>query len=184
MLPSLEKMMATRGYNLLKSEDVPSVADDDLRGRQGKARELAGRVKPLAIWLFILISVGANFVFLIKSGQQTDIGRSPFSESSQSYYLRRSHNVQGGLGYDTPTVFRSPTDWWGDNESLADELWEHIDTSPMAIALTDEYARSHDLPIASRFPWDDDKGTYFIKAFHQLHCLVSILIPLRNLKLY
>ena len=45
----------------------------------------------------------------------------------------------------------------------------------MAVALTDEYAESHGLPIADRFPWDDDKGLYFIKAFHQLHCLVSFL---------
>lgn len=145
--------MATRGYKLLKSEDVPSLTDDDLHGRQSTKRELAGRVEPLAIWLFILISVGANFVFLIKSGQQTDIGRSPFSESSQSYSLQRSHKVQGGLGYDTPTVFRSPTDWWGDNESLAEELWEHIDTSPMAIALTDDYARSHDRPGQHQTPF-------------------------------
>ena len=128
--------------------------------------------------------MGANSVFLIKSGQQTDIGRSPFSESSQSCYLQRSHKVQGDLAYDTPTVFRSPTDWWGDNESLAEELWEHIDTNPMAIPLTDDCAGSHDLPIASRIPWNNDKGTYFVKAFHQLHCLVSFLTPLRTVDFY
>ena len=80
---------------------------------------------------------------------------------------------EGGLGYDTPTIYRAETDWWGENETLSNELWENLDTSPMGIALTDDYAKRHGIPIASRFPWDDAKGTYFVKAFHQLHCLVS-----------
>lgn len=48
----------------------------------------------------------------------------------------------------------------------------------MAIALADDRARSHDLPTASRFPGDNDKGTYFIKTFHPLHCLSIFLNPI------
>ena len=82
MFQLLEKSMATRGYDLVRSQDVPSLADDDLHGRRGKRFELVGRVKPLGFWLFMLISMGANIGFLIKSKQQSDIGRSPFSKSS------------------------------------------------------------------------------------------------------
>ena len=92
------------------------------------------------------------------------------------YYLQQSHRIRGGLGYDTPTIYRARTEWWSENETLANELWDNLDTSPMALALSDDYAKTHNLPLASRFPWDDEKGTYFVKAFHQLHCLVSLLL--------
>lgn len=84
--------------------------------------------------------------------------------------------MAGGLGYDTPTVYRSHTDYWSNNEAMANELWNSIDTSPVGIALIDAYAEERGLPIASRFPWDGTKGTYFIKVFHQLHCLVLVLL--------
>ena len=74
--------MATRGYNPLGSEDGHSPADDDLYGRQSKKIKLVSRIKPLAFWLFILISVWTNFILLIKSEQQSDNGRLPFSKSS------------------------------------------------------------------------------------------------------
>ena len=73
--------MATRGYDLVRSEDVPSIADDDFHDRKDCLNEIVRRVKPLAFWLFVLISVGANFILLIKSGQQSDVGHSPFSKS-------------------------------------------------------------------------------------------------------
>jgi hypothetical protein len=42
------------------------------------------------------------------------------------------------------------------------------------VQFSDEYAREHDLPRSARFPWDDSKGVYFIKALHEIHCLVSV----------
>ena len=69
-------------------------------------------------------------------------------------------------------IYRSHTDYWGENITLADELWESLDTNPVAVALSDEYARGHGLPESARFPWDDEKGLYFIKAIHDLHCIV------------
>ena len=29
----------------------------------------------------------------------------------------------GGLVFDTPVIYKSSTDYWGDNDTLADELW-------------------------------------------------------------
>ena len=81
--------------------------------------------------------------------------------------------LTGGVAYDVPNVYQSHTDWWGENETLADELWEGIDVSPLTVALTDEWASEHGLERSeSRFPWDDSKGLYYLKAFHGLHCLV------------
>ena len=79
----------------------------------------------------------------------------------------------GGLKFDTPTVYRTPSEYWGNNETLSDELWEALDTSPIAVALDDGWVEKHNLPKGTRFPWDHSKGMYFIKAFHQMHCLVS-----------
>jgi hypothetical protein len=69
-------------------------------------------------------------------------------------------------------VYHAHSDYWGENETLANGMWEAIDTNPIAVALDNEWARQHGLPEAGPFPWDNSKGTYFVKAFHQLHCLV------------
>ncbi len=86
--------MAARGYKVVGSEDAPSLADDDIHGRQGKKIKLMSRVKPLAFWLFILISVGMNFILLIKSEHRSDIGRSPFSKSSAPSFTKISQSIR------------------------------------------------------------------------------------------
>ena len=82
-----------------------------------------------------------------------------------------------GLSLDTPSTHYHHTDYWSTNQTLADELWESIDTDPMVVALSDDFADAHDLPRSDRFPWDETKGRYFVKVFHQLHCLVKFLVP-------
>lgn len=76
------------------------------------------------------------------------------------------------MGYDHPIVYQPHSDYSSNNDTLADSLWEALDTSPIIVALTDDYAHEHNLDISARFPWDDTKGIYHIKAFHHLHCLV------------
>ena len=79
----------------------------------------------------------------------------------------------GGLGYDHPVEYKIHTDYSGSNTTLSDELWEAIDSSPVVVALSDSYAAEHNLEKSARFPWDDEKGIYHVKAFHHLHCLVG-----------
>ena len=50
-----------------------------------------------------------------------------------------------------------------------------MDSSPIIVALTDDYALKHNLDLSARFPWDDNKGIYHVKVFHHLHCLVRPL---------
>lgn len=77
---------------------------------------------------------------------------------------------------DTPRVNEPKNDYWGENETLADELWNQLNTDAVAVQFSDEYAREHQLPKSARFPWDDSKGIYFIKALHELHCLVCLAL--------
>lgn len=64
---------------------------------------------------------------------------------------------EGHLPFDSPTTYQAFTDYWGDNETVSDQLWEELDANPVAIALTDTYATQHGLPLSARFPWDDEK---------------------------
>ena len=79
-----------------------------------------------------------------------------------------------GLTYDTPTTYQNYTDYMSSDQAKADDLWASIDTSPMVVALRDDWAVEHDLPLSIfRFPWDQDsKGLYYLKVYHGLHCLV------------
>jgi hypothetical protein len=61
----------------------------------------------------------------------------------------------------------------GGNETSVDEYWESLDTGAIVVALDHEYTDNHGLARSVPFPWDDEKGLYHIKAFHQLHCLVK-----------
>ena len=68
--------------------------------------------------------------------------------------------------YHSSSVFSSA------NNTEADKYWDALNTQPIAVALSDEYARVNGLTPAARFPWDDGMGLYYIKGFHDLHCLV------------
>lgn len=84
----------------------------------------------------------------------------------------------GGLGYKTPTPYRIHTEFSSHNRTVADSLWEALDSSPIVVALSDTYAQAHGLDLSARFPWDDAKGIYHIKAFHHMHCLVRTTVSL------
>ena len=80
--------------------------------------------------------------------------------------------IPGGLPHDVPTAYHDHTDYWGDNDTLSDYLWESLDTSPIAVAFTHNYAAKKNLPKSAGFPWDTAKSVYFLKVYHQIHCLV------------
>lgn len=134
-------------------------------------RQFRPSLSTAALWSFLAVSLTANFfgaVFLL-------YGWNPFarlSGSSESGLLPAS--TYSGLALDTPVLYEHNTPYWGTNQTLADELWESIDTDPMVVALSDDWAVSHGLDVSARWPWDRSKGRYFLKMFHQLHCLKYI----------
>lgn len=89
-----------------------------------------------------------------------------------------NNTPKAGLAYDTPTEYKYHNEWWGENRSRADELWESLSTDQLVIAPTTEWIdqmglqRSADYKSA-RLPWDQSRGLHFVKVFHQIHCLVS-----------
>ena len=136
------------------------------------------RFRRLTLSLLVL-SLLANVLLLYKNASlqhAPDLGRSKYSNVAR-YSLTpfdiSSNATSGGLGYDYPVEYEIHTDYSGSNSTLADQLWEAIDSSPIVVALTDEWATAHDLETSARFPWDDAKGIYHVKAFHHLHCLVG-----------
>ncbi|KAJ4293062.1 hypothetical protein N0V90_008344 [Kalmusia sp. IMI 367209] len=84
----------------------------------------------------------------------------------------KDHLITTGLAYDTPKTYESN---WGKNETEANRYWDSLDASPVVIALTyKEAAEKYGLGPSAPFPWDNEKGLYYIKAFHHLHCLKII----------
>lgn len=132
--------------------------------RRRRTLDLQHRGFVITLLFFTLVSFTINVIFVFREFSKTSL---PSSCSGRSAYT--------GLSLDTPSTHFHHTDYWGSNQTLADQLWENIDTNPMVVALTDAFADAHDLPRSDRFPWDKSKGRYFIKVFHQLHCLVSIV---------
>jgi len=140
------------------------------------------RRQSLTKWLsrswYLIIGVSIIFISTIINAYLFFENRS----LQDTQYLGRSRFT--GLGYDTPVAYHTRTEWWGDNHTRADELWDGIDISPLTVALTDEWALDHDLTVSeSRFPWDKQKGLYYLKVFHQLHCLKIMRKAWRDIEL-
>jgi hypothetical protein len=130
--------------------------------------------RPVIVVVLLCISIvssAINIYLLSALSHQAHVR----AEEARIYPLSslQGKSAYTGLSLDTPSIHYHHTDFWSSNETLADELWEGIDTDPMVVALTDDFADAHSLPRSDRFPWDKSKGRYFVKVFHQLHCLVS-----------
>ena len=81
----------------------------------------------------------------------------------------------GGLTFDTLIPYQTQSEYWNRtaaNSTDAEEAWDSIDTNPMAVALHDNFAKNVGLAPSTRFPWDTERSIYYIKGFHDLHCLV------------
>lgn len=94
-----------------------------------------------------------------------------------------SFHYAGGLGYDVEVPYRHHTEYTSENHTLADERWEGLSIDPMVIAPTKEEQERLQLPESWAFPWDSNRNIYFVKVFHQMHCLVktTILEPVESM---
>lgn len=144
------------------SDNFEKFASNAIRKR--RTLDFQHRGLLIALLCIALVSLTTNVFLILRGHPQSPL---PSSCDGRSAYT--------GLGLDTPSTHFHHTEYWGSNQTRADQLWESIDTNPMVVALTDTFADAHDLPRSDRFPWDKSKGRYFIKVFHQLHCLVSTL---------
>ena len=82
-----------------------------------------------------------------------------------------------GLQANVKVPYQAKTEYSGEDEGLATELWEAINsTSAGAVALDHHWAASKGLIRAQEFPWDTDKGIYYIQGIHDVHCVVSSVV--------
>ena len=70
-------------------------------------------------------------------------------------------------------TYHAYTDYWGENKTLATELWDALDIDQVTISVSNSWADTKGLPVTERFPWDHDRGLFYLKGIHDLHCVVS-----------
>lgn len=86
--------------------------------------------------------------------------------------------LTAGLVRNVSTPFIIDKLFTNENRTIADAAWSSpdLDSEVGLVALTNEYAKSKGLLPAQRWPWDHSKGIYILNGFHNLHCLVGIII--------
>ena len=82
---------------------------------------------------------------------------------------------EAGLAHDVSTPYEHDTEFNSKNETVRDAAWDSISIDPLVIAVTKDWAKDKGLTPSWDFPWDGNKQYYFLKVFHQLHCLVGTI---------
>ncbi len=139
----------------------------------------AGRtVKPnKALLAGILVSLVLNIFLVVTclqiSSKISDSGRTAYGISHlQLVYTSLAKSYTARLGQDSKVAWKSNSAYFGEDEVIADRLWEEISIDNGTVALSDSYTEAMGLPVSQRFPWDDEKGLYLLNGFHSMHCLV------------
>ncbi|OAL03443.1 hypothetical protein IQ06DRAFT_107597 [Phaeosphaeriaceae sp. SRC1lsM3a] len=115
----------------------------------------------------ILLSLSANVLLVMDNAKLRIAGDSARNSAKTRF---------SGLTFDSPTPYHSETKYWNRNatDGEIDAAWDSIDTGPMAVALHDDYVKKAGLSPTSRFPWDTERSVYYLKGYHDLHCLKLI----------
>lgn len=125
----------------------------------------------------LLISLSMNVLLVLHHFPQA-CSEYP-NETSYSKLLAPRHksyaNEEGGLSFDTLIPYHSFSRYWNPsaNQSVADQAWDALETNPIAVTLHSEHAKDMGLAPSTRFPWDNERSVYYVKGFHDLHCLVQ-----------
>jgi len=77
-----------------------------------------------------------------------------------------------GLARDESVVYHTNTEFSDTNDTAADIHWDALDTEFGIVTLKDDYAQRNGLTLGDRFPWNHEKGIYWLDSSHNLHCLV------------
>ncbi|CAD6445424.1 be127fd3-bebb-4008-95b3-4be681597008 [Sclerotinia trifoliorum] len=93
-----------------------------------------------------------------------------------SFLTKKEKDVSkfAGLARDLIVVNHGHTEYSDINDTAADYHWDRLDTESGLITLTDDYARSKGLVLGARYPWNHERGVYWLQSSHNLHCLKLI----------
>ncbi|PSN69515.1 hypothetical protein BS50DRAFT_550406 [Corynespora cassiicola Philippines] len=111
----------------------------------------------------LLISFTANVLLVLDNARLKASG-----DSGKTIY--------SGNSFTTLSTFHSFTQYWNPNlaQETTDAAWSAIDTNPIAVALHNDFVNHVGLGPSTKFPWDTERSVYYIRAFHDLHCLKLI----------
>jgi hypothetical protein len=95
--------------------------------------------------------------------------------------LSESLTVDGmSLQRTQPRTIYQHSKYISSDEEEASKAWGSILPGHGVIAVESEYAKSKDLPETVILPDSGGKLTYVIEAYHAIHCIVRIIMPLFN----
>lgn len=167
----------TKDQYVLVKEEEEEVGVDTGMDWSSSSEILPTNAKFMVIYLSLLaISLSANIILLLYHPPKVcpqDLGKTAYSERPLLKIGNHAYKI-GEITFDTPIAYHSFSEYWNStlNHSVMDEAWDALDTNPMAIALHDDYAEKTGLAPSTRFPWDTERSVYYLKGFHDLHCLV------------
>ncbi|KAI4187233.1 MAG: hypothetical protein L6R41_002951 [Letrouitia leprolyta] len=151
-----------------KAEHPDSSSSDGLEGYEYLPRKQAR--KPSIFWrtltavtFFTSLLLNAVLLWRLNSKDRCHDKPSPLS-------------LYANLEYNVAKPFEWHTEYNGENQTLADELWDALGTQIDTgfIAVPDEWSAEKGLLEAQRFPWDTSKGIYLVNGQHNLHCLRNV----------
>ncbi|KAL8752451.1 MAG: hypothetical protein Q9184_005730 [Pyrenodesmia sp. 2 TL-2023] len=135
----------------------------------------------LLIPISLLVSLMLNAVLVTRLNTRASPTPAPLvskfgRQNFPLYHRAQLIKVAAKLEFNVPTPFSWHTDYNGDDQALANDLWDALgaEIDSGFIAVTDEWAAANDLLEAQRFPWDTTKGIYLVNGQHNLHCLKNI----------
>ncbi|MCJ1437276.1 hypothetical protein MMC27_006662 [Xylographa pallens] len=151
-------------YQPVKQEDEDDRASSDASRKYDDPPSRMKHLTTLILGVGILLSICLNVVLGV------------WVSRLQVKNYKSQHTAFAGMSRTHPVSWRHHTPYTGTeaNQTGADLLWNELSVDAGAVALTDVYTGSMNLPEAQRFPWDDTKGIYLLNGYHSLHCLIKI----------
>ncbi|KAL8821736.1 MAG: hypothetical protein Q9223_000260 [Gallowayella weberi] len=149
-----------------------SVEDQHLPGQVWTSSRafLAGIVVSLLLNVFLAVAI------LHTSGKAVDHKRTAYGIlPAPALPVTAAKVVTAHLRQDFSLAWQSKSRYFGEDDAVADKLWDEISIDNGTVALDDTYAASMGLPLSQRFPWDKNKGLYLLNGYHSLHCLARQL---------
>lgn len=170
-------MRPDRQYRPLSKDDEQEGLDRLSASHEHASYTTRSRSTLKVCVIALLLSLALNILLALDYNRlrvaSQDRGRTKYSQYS-SNDLHSLLTETGGITFDNTLPFHAYSEYWNPNisDEEMDAAWDLIDTNPMAISLGDDLAKQLDLGPSTRFPWDTERSIYYIKGFHDLHCLV------------
>lgn len=125
--------------------------------------------------LSLLITNGFWIFYYASFSASTTIGSSQTSRFPSSYWIGAEKTISKTFHWNTP--------YSEENKTETNVLWKDLFPIGQGVVyLPTPWAESQNLPASSKNVNDESQSTYFVAAYHQLHCLSVIRSALYKFK--